>query len=241
MNLRGRLRLSGKVQPGRVLALRRFFFRAVVSLITGLPAILFAALIIPSFRLTSFGAALLGLIVLSGFNAILRPLLVRLTLPINILTAGLFTLLIDGFIISIIPVFVAGWQVESVWTGIAVSFILTIAQMLIANTIVAGDDRDLYFYQMVQRYTRKEKQQQRQFDSPGMILLELDGLSEPILRRVLADGRMPRATCVTSIATRVCRIFSSTAPTTRRRMRARRLRRWLVFTAGWAASKRCHS
>ena len=191
MTLRRRFRIPGRSQSGRVLALRRFVFRAVISLVTGIPAILFAAWIVPGFTITSFGAALFGLVVLSIFNAILRPLLVRLTLPVSILTAGLFTLLIDGFIITAIHFFVRGWVVESIWVGIAVSFILTIVQMFIANTILADDDRDLYFYQMVQRYARKEKKQQTHFDTPGMLLLEIDGLSEPILRRALDAGLMP--------------------------------------------------
>ena len=73
---------------GRALALRRFIYRALISLGTGVPAILFASLVVPGFTVTQRGAALLGLIILSIVNALVRPLLVRLTLPINILTAA---------------------------------------------------------------------------------------------------------------------------------------------------------
>ncbi|MFN8377812.1 MAG: phage holin family protein [Anaerolineae bacterium] len=191
MNSRFRMRVPGSPKSGRALAFRRFIFRAVISLVTGVPAILLASWVVPGFTITSRGAALFGLIWLSVFNAILRPLLVRLTLPINIVTAGLFTLLIDGFIIYLVHDWVEGWYVDSIWVGIAVSFILTIAQMFIANTIIGDDDRDVYFYQMVQRYARKDKKSRKEFDSPGMILLEIDGLSEPIMQRALTYGLMP--------------------------------------------------
>jgi uncharacterized membrane protein YvlD (DUF360 family) len=183
--------LHAPPQNGRALAARRFFYRAVISLGTGVPAILFASLVVPGFSITSEGAALLGLVILSVFNAIVRPVLVRLTLPVSILTAGLFTLLIDGFIVYFVHDWVEGWYVASIWAGIVVSFILAVGQMFIANTIIGDDDRDVYFYQMVQRYARKDRKQRTEFDSPGLILLEIDGLSEPILRRALTYGLMP--------------------------------------------------
>lgn len=171
--------------------MRRFLFRAGVSLVTGLPAVLFAAWLLPGFSITSLGAAIAGLIVLSILNAFVRPLLVRFTLPISIVTAGLFTLILNGIMIVLVQVLVKGWQVNDILTGIIVSFVLTLVQILVANTIIAQEERDLYFYQMIQRYARKDLKQQKEFASPGLLMLEIDGLSEPILRQALAEGRMP--------------------------------------------------
>ena len=170
---------------------RRFLFRTGVSLITGLPAILFAAWLLPNFYIASVGAALAGLILLSILNAVVRPILVRFTLPISVLTAGLFTLVINGIMVLLVGRWINGWEVTDVLSGIAVSFVLTLVQMLVANTIVAQEDRDLYFYQMIQRYARKDAKQKKDFASPGLIMLEIDGLSEPILKQALAEGRMP--------------------------------------------------
>ena len=171
--------------------MKRLLFRAGVSLITGLPAVLFAAWLLPGFSITSIWAASAGLMVLSVLNSVVRPVLVRFTLPISVLTAGLFTLFLNGIMIVLVQLLVKGWQVNDILTGIVVSFVLTLVQMLIANTIVARGDRELYFYQMIQRYARKDMKQRKDFDSPGLLLLEIDGLSEPILRQALAEGRMP--------------------------------------------------
>lgn len=171
--------------------MRRFLFRVGVGLVTGLPAVLFAAWLLPGFTITSIWAALAGLIVLSILNAFVRPVLVRFTLPISIVTAGLFTLILNGIMIVLVQVVVKGWQVNDILTGIVVSFVLTLVQMLVANTIIAQEERDLYFYQMIQRYARKEEKKRTDFDSPGLLILEIDGLSEPILRQALAEGRMP--------------------------------------------------
>ncbi len=171
--------------------IKRLWLRVLVGVLTMLPAVVLASLVVPGFSVHSIGAALGGVLVLSLLNAFVRPVLVRLTLPINILTVGTFSLLLNGLMIVLVQVFIDGWSVSNILSGILVSFILTLMQTLIANTLLARQDHDLYLYQLIQRYARKDKKERTEFDSPGLIMLEVDGLSEPVLRQAMDNGYMP--------------------------------------------------
>ena len=61
-------------------------------------AILVAAYIIPGIRIDSLGAALIGAAILGILNAVLQPILVILTLPITLLTLGLFLFVVNALV-----------------------------------------------------------------------------------------------------------------------------------------------
>jgi putative membrane protein len=65
-------------------------------------AIILTAYIIPGFELTIWGA-IVGSIFLGVINAVIRPLLLLLTLPLNVLTLGLFTFIINGLCSTLHP------------------------------------------------------------------------------------------------------------------------------------------
>ncbi len=69
--------------------------------------------IVPGVRFSSFWAALVTSIVLGLLNALIRPLLLLLTLPINIFTLGLFTLVINGLIFWLAGSIVKGFEISS--------------------------------------------------------------------------------------------------------------------------------
>jgi putative membrane protein len=75
-------------------------------------------------------AALLGLI-----NAILRPLIILITLPINILTLGLFTFLINGFLLYVVGEVVRGFNVTGFWSAVFGALILSLLSGLVTALI----------------------------------------------------------------------------------------------------------
>jgi putative membrane protein len=75
-------------------------------------------------------AALLGLI-----NAVLRPLIILITLPINILTLGLFTFLINGFLLYVVGEVVRGFNVTGFWPAVFGAFILSLLSGLVTALI----------------------------------------------------------------------------------------------------------
>lgn len=81
------------------------------------------AYFVPGFKVSGFGAALIAAIVVGIGNAILWPILAFLTLPLTILTFGLFLFIVNGIVIKICAAFVPGFDV-STWTAAIVGAIL---------------------------------------------------------------------------------------------------------------------
>jgi putative membrane protein len=74
-----------------------------------------------------FAAMVLGML-----NAVLRPALLLLTLPINLLTLGLFTLLINGFMLKLTGTLVPGFQVEGFWSAVLGAILLSLLSFLLS-------------------------------------------------------------------------------------------------------------
>src|SRR5882672_7938286 len=75
------------------------------------------AYLMPSFSVASFWTALVAALVLGLVNAVIRPILVILTLPATILTLGLFIFVINGLLFWFVGSFIEGFVVEGFWAG----------------------------------------------------------------------------------------------------------------------------
>ena len=73
--------------------------------------------VLPSVRVDSLYAALITALILGLINTLIRPLLVLVTLPINILSLGLFTLVINGLLFWFVASFVEGFHVGGFWSA----------------------------------------------------------------------------------------------------------------------------
>jgi putative membrane protein len=101
-------------------------------------AVLITSWIMPGIRTKSFISALIAAIVIAAFNASLWYLLFVLTLPINILTLGLFTFVINGAILKIAAAILPGFEVSSWFSAIIGAIVLSIVQMLLRSLIFGG-------------------------------------------------------------------------------------------------------
>ena len=79
-------------------------------------ALLATAYVIPGFKVKSFGSALWAAVVIGLANLLIRPFLLFLTLPLNILTLGLFTLVVNGMVLKICAALLSGFEI-STWTA----------------------------------------------------------------------------------------------------------------------------
>jgi len=77
-----------------------------------------------------FASALLGVL-----NAVFRPILILLTLPLNILTLGLFTFVINALMLVIVSAVIPGFKVEGFWTAVAGALIIGATSWLINRFI----------------------------------------------------------------------------------------------------------
>ncbi|HEQ98785.1 MAG TPA: phage holin family protein [candidate division Zixibacteria bacterium] len=72
------------------------------------------------------GAWIVASLVLGVLNALVRPLLVLITLPLTILTLGLFTLVINGALLYLMAAIVSGVEIESFWRAVLAALLITI-------------------------------------------------------------------------------------------------------------------
>ena len=71
--------------------------------------------VVPGVEVKNFGTALVAALVLAFVNAIIKPILILLTLPINILTLGLFILVINGLMFWLVSGVVTGFYISGFW------------------------------------------------------------------------------------------------------------------------------
>ncbi len=135
----------------------------------------------------SFEAILATTALIAILNALLWPLAIRVLLPLTVVTFGLGSLLINAGVVAL-----AVRAVDGAWPGlgdaILASFLLSVSLMLLAPALSIDDDaRQLRF---VRRRARTADPANRT-DVPGVIMFEIDGLAEPVLREALAAGHVP--------------------------------------------------
>lgn len=89
-------------------------------------ALMITAYIVPGFAVNSFGVALIAAIVLGLVNAIIKPILVILTLPLTILTLGLFLFVVNAIVIWLAGAITPGFQVTGLLPALVGSIVLTL-------------------------------------------------------------------------------------------------------------------
>jgi putative membrane protein len=95
-------------------------------------AILAAAYLINGIEVRDFLSAFLAAAVLGILNAIFRPLLILLTLPLNILSLGLFTFVINAFLLKLASGVIPGFEVHGFWTALFGALIITLVSSLLS-------------------------------------------------------------------------------------------------------------
>lgn len=92
-----------------------------------------AAYLLPGVHVGNFTAALVAALVIGIFNAILKPILIILTLPITLLSLGLFTFVIQALLILLADQFVPGFTVDGFFWALILSLALTIINYFLRN------------------------------------------------------------------------------------------------------------
>lgn len=103
-----------------------FIIRFAINVIT----ILLLANYMPGFDVSGWGAAIIFALALGVINAIIKPVIMILTLPINLLTIGLFTLVINALLFWLASAIVFGVEVTSVGAAFGGAFVLSIVSWI---------------------------------------------------------------------------------------------------------------
>lgn len=94
-------------------------------------AVLLAAYYVPGFAVSGFYAAAIVAVVLGVLNITVKPLILILTLPLNLLTFGLFTFIVNALLLWFISTFIAGFAISGFIPALWGSLIITIVNWVL--------------------------------------------------------------------------------------------------------------
>ena len=109
--------------------------KLIIRVLLSALAVVILAKILPGVGVDSYTTAIIVAVVLSLLNFIVRPILVILTLPVTILTFGLFLLIINAIIILLADNLIDGFAVDSIWWAILFSLLLSFLQTILFSVL----------------------------------------------------------------------------------------------------------
>ena len=113
--------------------------KLLIKLLLTAVAVLILAYWLPGVSVAGFSSALMLAVVLGLLRLIVRPVLIVLTLPVTILTLGLFLFVINGIIVLLADQMIGGFHVDNFWIAMLFSLLLSIFQSLLYSLFLEED------------------------------------------------------------------------------------------------------
>ena len=165
--------------------------RALLSILVSLVAFYLTAWLVPSLiSIDQFGSGLLAVLLISALNLLVRPALLVLVASRSIAALVILTLLFQTLVIWLLTPLVPGVTIEGGLLGaLVVSLILGAFNALASGIAGLGDDGS--YYSAMARTLATRRPDTIQSDEPGLVILQLDGLSHEVLLHAIRAGRVP--------------------------------------------------
>ena len=164
--------------------------RLAVSWLVAAASLLIAAQLLPAVSVGNFGGAAVAALLIAVLNAVVPPLVTALRIPFMALLGFLLILVVDALMLQLVSAIAPG-AIEVDDFGWAVATALIASAVGVVLDIVFGtNDDDTYTLRVVRRMARRSGGGVKT-DVPGLLLLEIDGLALPVLRRAMRDGNAP--------------------------------------------------
>jgi len=96
--------------------------------------------VFPWVQVDTFWTAIVAALVLGLINALIRPLLVLLTLPVTIVTLGLFIFVINGLLFWWVGSFIQGFHVSGFWSGVFGAIVYSLISWVLSSLLLRQDD-----------------------------------------------------------------------------------------------------
>jgi uncharacterized membrane protein YvlD (DUF360 family) len=161
----------------------------LVSWLLSALALYLATLLVPGVTVDKPGAALLVAAIIAVLNAVLPPIIAALRLPFTVGLGFIIILLLDALMLRVAATQTDAMTVSGI--GAPLLTVLVAAGISVMLQVVAGtNDDDTYTLRVTRRIARRTGDRTAS-DVPGILFLEIDGLSYPIMQRAMRDGSAP--------------------------------------------------
>ena len=144
---------------------------------------------LPGLSLSSGQAAIFGVAAIGLLNAVLRPILLYLTITLTVLTFGLLSFLLNVVIVILAAKIVPGFSIANNGTAILVVLGITLINTLVTN-ILSLDENNSYYRSVILRMQKGIKSP-KQKTAQGLIVIQIDGLAKEILDFAIESDFMP--------------------------------------------------
>ena len=152
-------------------------------------ALALLAWLLPGMRVSTWQAGASAVLVIAALNALVRPVLILFAANLGIAVFALVALLLNAVLVLIASRLLPGFSVDTLWTAFVLALGLAILNALVSGLLGINDDDS--FYRNVIRWLERRRVPAADLQEPGTILVQIDGLAEPILREEIDAGRLP--------------------------------------------------
>ena len=104
-------------------------------------ALIAVAYLMPGVTVASFTTALVAALILGLINAVVRPVLVLLTLPVTLITLGLFIFVLNGLLFWFAGSYIQGFVVDGFWSGVLGAIVFSLISWLLSALLLSAGPR----------------------------------------------------------------------------------------------------
>ncbi|MGI9597490.1 MAG: phage holin family protein [Acidimicrobiales bacterium] len=168
---------------------RRWVWRVIVVWAAQAAVLLLLAELLQGLSVETLGVGIVSVLVIGLLDALVWPFVVRFTVTLMALTVGLFSFVMNGVVVWLASVLVPGFEIETLWTGLVVAVTLATVSGLLGS-VLSLDDDDAWRRTVVRRAIG-DRHRHPVTDVPGVLFIQIDGLSYELLREAVAAGYAP--------------------------------------------------
>ncbi len=129
-------------------------------------------------------------LVLGVANLLIRPMILMLSIPLGFVFVFLVGFLVNALTLMITASLIKGFTVEGFWAALLGGLILGLINTII-TTIITVDDENSFYQGVVERLARRSLYEEEDFSKPGLLMVEIDGLSYWHAKHAIEKGFLP--------------------------------------------------
>ena len=151
--------------------------RALITLIVSGVALAITAWIFAGIFVDSILTVIVAVLLMGGFNVLIRPVILALAAPVSLILTGILVLILQIIAFQVIAPLAPGMHIEGFFTGFIGSFVY--AAITTTLTTILGVDRSGSYFGLLVQSLQSGQGPKR--DDPGLVVIQIDGLAHPIL------------------------------------------------------------
>lgn len=109
--------------------------KVIVNILLSVVALYLCAYLFETVVINDVGSAILAAIILGILTVTIKPILKLLTLPLNLITFGLFSFILNGIILYLVAILTPGFDIASFWWAILVALVVTFSTTILQNLL----------------------------------------------------------------------------------------------------------